>query len=106
MVNQPTPIKSQENSSMLNDPFNNSEKDDILERLKHPEQRSAHLQKNRNLRLRNTLNIIFILLAIVAMVGIACSFRSEHSMLWYAIGMIAVLVKMVEVVLRMGAAKK
>lgn len=91
---------------MLNNPFNKAEEDDILERLKHPERRPTPLQQNRNLRLRNTLNIIFILLAIVAMVGIACSFRSGHSMLWYAIGMIAVLVKMVEVVLRMGAVKK
>ena len=62
---------------------------------------------SRNLFLRNILNSIFILLAIVAMVGIVLTDTTEGSLTrWYAVGLFAVVVKMVEVVLRMAGNKR
>lgn len=82
---------------MLNDP--QTEKEDILERLRHPERRHESRKMSRNLFVRNILNGIFILLALVAIVGIVVA--KENVMIWYAIGLVAVVIKMVEVILRM-----
>lgn len=43
---------------------------DILERLRHPELEAERRRPSRNLYLRNVLNSVFILVAVVAMAGI------------------------------------
>ncbi len=62
---------------------------------------------DNRLFLRNILNSIFIILAILAMIGVLI-FNSGT--LWlsisYGVGIVAVLVKMVEVMLRMPGMKK
>ena len=88
---------------MLNTPQSNET--DILERLRHPERESERRKPSRNLFLRNILNGIFILLAIIAMVGIVASGQGGDMMLWYGLGLFAVIIKMVEVVLRMPGMK-
>lgn len=77
---------------------------DILEQLRHPEQRRQKQQMSRNLFIRNILNVLFIIVALVAMVGILVS--KEHIMVWYVVGLFAVMIKMVEVMLRMPGLKK
>lgn len=90
---------------MLHSPFDHD--NDILERLKHPEQEAERRKTNRNLFLRNILNSIFILLAIVAMVGIVLTDATDGGLIkWYGVGLFAVVVKMVEVVLRMPGNKR
>ena len=59
---------------------------------------------SRNLFIRNILNVLFIIVALVAMVGILVS--KEHIMVWYVVGLFAVMIKMVEVMLRMPGFKK
>ena len=46
------------------------EENDILERLKHPEREPERRKMTRNLFIRNVLNSVFILMALVAMVGL------------------------------------
>lgn len=88
---------------MLNNPFSN--KQDILERLRNPQKVEAEKnRKTKNLFVRNILNGIFILVALAAMIGILVDGR--HIMTWYAVGLFAVIIKMVEVVLRMPGLKK
>ena len=77
---------------------------DILEQIRHPEQRRQKQQMSRNLFIRNILNVLFIIVALVAMVGILVS--KEHIMVWYVVGLFAVMIKMVEVMLRMPGFKK
>ena len=77
---------------------------DILEQLRHPEQRRQKQQMSRNLFIRNILNVLFIIVALVAMVGILVS--KEHIMVWYVVGLFAVMIKMVAVMLRMPGFKK
>lgn len=77
---------------------------DILEQLRHPKQRRQKQQMSRNLFIRNILNVLFIIVALVAMVGILVS--KEHIMVWYVVGLFAVMIKMVEVMLRMPGFKK
>ena len=74
---------------MLNSPFDNDKS--ILERLKHPEMEARIRKAGMNLFIRNIQNSLFILLAIIAMDGI---------------GLYAVLIKMVEVVMRMPGLNK
>lgn len=87
---------------MLNTP--ETDREDILERLRHPEREGERRKMSRNLFLRNILNGVFILLALAAIVGI-CADKS-HSMMWYGVGLVAVVIKMVEVVLRMPHIRK
>lgn len=87
---------------MLNSPFNHEE--DIIERLKHPEKERARRQMSKNLFIRNLLNSLFILLAIIAMIGIVVT--DGNLMIWYGLGLFAVIIKMVEVMLRMPGIKK
>ncbi len=90
---------------MLQSPFDNEK--DILERLKHPEQEAEKRKISRNLFIRNILNSLFILIAVIAMIGIAVTGKDDtHLMTWYGLGLFAVVVKMVEVMLRMTGKSK
>ena len=90
---------------MLQSPFDNDK--DILERLKHPEQEADKRKISKNLFVRNILNILFILMAVIAMIGITVSDKEgSHLMTWYGLGLFAVVVKMVEVMLRMTGKSK
>lgn len=90
---------------MLHSPFDN--KNDILERLKHPEQEAEKRKISKNLFVRNILNSLFILMAVIAMIGIAASDKEgSQLMTWYGLGLFAVVVKMVEVMLRMTGKNK
>ena len=51
--------------------------------------------------LRNILNGVFILLAVVAMVGVLASKTSLMLHISYGVGLLAVIIKIVEVILRM-----
>ena len=90
---------------MLNNPLHD-EDNDILERLKHPEREAERHKMKKNLFIRNILNSIFILLAIVSMLGIVFSEKSGNMYIWYGLGLFAVMIKMVEVMLRMPGLKK
>lgn len=74
---------------------------DILERLRHPEREQEKRKISRNLFVRNILNGIFILLALVAMIGILLTPAGTGIMIWYGVGLFAVVVKMAEAVMRM-----
>ncbi len=64
-------------------------------------------QRGGHLMLRNVLNAVFMLMALVAMVGIVASSQgSPLMMVWYALGLVAVMVKMVEVMLRVPFMKR
>lgn len=64
-------------------------------------------QRGNHLMLRNVLNAVFMLMALVAMVGIVASPQgSTLIMVWYGLGLVAVLVKMVEVMLRVPFMKR
>lgn len=57
----------------------------------------------KNLFVRNILNALFILLSIISMVGIAMTMSEPEIPMWcYALAIIAVIVKMVEAVMRMS----
>ncbi len=88
---------------MINSSTNNTS--DWLERLKHHERKEPKRQRiTRNLFIRNILNALFIIVALVAMIGIIVA--KEHVMVWYSVGLFAVIIKMVEVMLRMPGIKK
>ena len=89
---------------MLNTPQH--DENDILERLRHPEREAERRKMSKNLFLRNILNSIFILIAIIAMVGIVFSDTMGNIYIWYGLGLFAVIIKMVEVMLRMPGLKK
>lgn len=60
----------------------------------------------RNLVIRNWLNGIFMLIAVAAMAGLLLFSNSEKAMMaCYALGLLAVVIKMVEVVMRMPGLK-
>jgi len=62
---------------------------------------------NRNLLMRNWLNGIFMLMAVGAMAGLMLFSKSKEGLMaCYAIGLLAVVIKMVEVVMRMPGLKK
>lgn len=82
------------------------ERPDILERLAHPEleaERARNFNKEtRLLKVRNILNLIFILLAFITMVSIGWYLTQDAIPSWcYLLGIIAVIVKMCEAALRM-----
>ncbi len=79
---------------------------DILERLRHPEREAARRNDQKLLFLRNVLNTVFILMAVIAMMGIVLCDGGEGLMKWYILGLIAVVVKMVEVALRMPGMRR
>ena len=75
---------------MLNSPFDNDKS--ILERLKHPEMEARKRKAGKNLFIRNILNSLFILLAIIAMVGILFADKGSSLTIWYGLGLFAVLI--------------
>lgn len=77
---------------------------DILRRLKHPEEENQRRRMSKNLFIRNILNGLFILVALVAMIGILVA--KNYLMVWYVVGLFAVMIKMVEVMLRMPGMRK
>ncbi|MFW5546062.1 MAG: hypothetical protein ACOCNS_01625 [Bacteroidales bacterium] len=82
------------------------EENDILERLEHPEREPERRKMTRNLFIRNILNSVFILMALVAMVGLLIVKQQPYLMWCYWLGLFAVIVKMVEVALRLPGMKK
>ncbi len=77
---------------------------DSLSERKSPMQRRREEQRQNRLFLRNILNVAFIIVALVAMVGILVA--KESVMTWYMVGLVAVIIKMVEVMLRMPGFRK
>lgn len=69
-----------------------------------PKRQLQEKRMTRNLFIRNILNALFIIIALIAMIGIIVA--KEHIMVWYTVGLFAVLIKMVEVMLRMPGLKK
>ena len=82
------------------------EENDILERLKHPEREPERRKMTRNLFIRNVLNSVFILMALVAMVGLLIVKQQPYLMWCYWLGLFTVIVKMAEVSLRLTGMKK
>ena len=74
---------------------------DILERLAHPEREQERRKMNRMLYIRNVLNSVFILLSVIAMIGIGLSWGDVTPSWCLIIALIAVIVKMAEAALRM-----
>ena len=74
---------------------------DILERLAHPEREQERRKMSRMLYIRNVLNSIFIILAVIAMIGIGLSWGDVTPSWCLIIALIAVIVKMAEAALRM-----
>ena len=74
---------------------------DILERLAHPEREQEGRKMSRMLYIRNVLNSVFILLSVIAMIGIGLSWGDVTPSWCLIIALIAVIVKMAEAALRM-----
>lgn len=80
---------------------------DILERLRHPEREQLRRRKSDNLFLRNILNGVFMLMAATTIVGLLVTWQSPTQPVWcYVLGLLAVVVKMVEALLRMPGMKQ
>ncbi len=87
--------------------LHDDQESDILERLAHPEREHERRRPDRLFFIRNIFNGIFILLAAVAMVGIVVTRLKGWNTDWcYALGLVAVLVKMGEALLRMPSLLK
>lgn len=82
----------------------NSPEDELLKKLQEKKQLRRKQRMTRNLFIRNILNALFMLVALIAMLGIVMN--KERAMVWYAVGLFAVIIKMVEVMLRMPGIKK
>ena len=74
---------------------------DILERLAHPEREQERRKMSRMLYIRNVLNSIFIILAVIAMIGIGLSWGDTTPPWCLYLALIAVIIKMAEAALRM-----
>ena len=74
---------------------------DILERLAHPEREQERRKMSRMLYIRHMLNSVFILLSVIAMIGIGLSWGDVTPSWCLIIALIAVIVKMAEAALRM-----
>ena len=80
---------------------------DILERLAHPEREHARKKMSRILLIRNILNILFMLTALATMICIGLHFNEPETPLWcYVLGIVAVIIKMCEALLRMPGITK
>lgn len=86
-----------------------SEEQEFLERLNNPEEatelRNSRQKENRILFLRNILNGLFMLLALVAMCGIGYSIYKHNDStynIFVGVGIVAVLIKMAEASIRMS----
>ena len=82
------------------------EQPDILERLRHPEREAQRRKDQKLLFLRNVLNSVFILMAVIAMVGIVLCEAGEGMMQWYMLVLVAAVVKMVGVAFRMSGMRR
>ncbi|MGN0087106.1 MAG: mechanosensitive ion channel protein MscS [Alloprevotella sp.] len=82
----------------------NTSSPDYLERLQHPEREPERKRNTGNLFLRNILNAVFMLLAAACMTGLLI--LPAYKTQCYIVGLIAVVIKMVEVILRMPGLKK
>lgn len=78
--------------------------DDVLEKLRQKRQMQRKQRATKNLFIRNILNALFMIVALIAMLGLVVN--KDRAMLWYAVGLFAVIIKMVEVMLRMPGIKK
>jgi len=86
------------------------EEQDFLDRLNAPTDQQAYeidseRKGRRELFLRNILNSIFMLMAVIAMAGIGYAMYKESQQIYtisIGIGLAAVLIKMVEATLRMS----
>lgn len=59
-------------------------------------------RQRRNLMIRNWLNGIFMLLAVVAIIGVCVFDAKDRRLFWsYGVGVLAVLIKMVEAIFRL-----
>ena len=74
---------------------------DILERLAHPEREQERRKMSRMLYIRNVLNSVFILLSVIAMIGIGLSWGDVTPSWCLIIALIAVIVQMAAAALRM-----
>lgn len=82
------------------------EQSSLLDRLYGKEHEERRHQQ-RNLYLRNWLNSIFIVIAALAMIGVVVFSDSElGTMACYCLALLAVVVKMVEVMIRMSGYKR
>ena len=82
----------------------NSNEPHILNSLRHTEREAQRWKKERKmLILRNILNAVFMLLAAVTMIGIWAF--PDYTNQWYIIGLVAVCIKIVEVMFRMPGMK-
>lgn len=86
------------------------EEQEFLDRLNAPEEQQAALsateQKERKiLFIRNILNCVFMLLAVVAMAGIGYALYKDSQQFYtisIGVGLTAVLIKMIEATMRMS----
>lgn len=79
---------------------------DTLVERKRQDLSRKHQTKNR-LFLRNILNGIFILLSLISIIGVILSPAGSRALMAsYMIGLVAILIKMVEVMLRMPGIRK
>lgn len=79
-----------------------AEKNETQNSIQEKQRMTDEMKAYKLLRLRNLLNIVFILLAIVAMIGIGIGLTQEEPSNWgYVVGVVAVLVKFAEAMLRM-----
>lgn len=62
--------------------------------------------QDKTLVIRNILNCIFIFIAVIAMLCIIFSDQIGNLYIGYGLGLFAIIVKMVEVVLRMPGLRK
>lgn len=88
-------------------PRTTADEPEALKKLREKREERLASRRSGNLRLRNALNAIFILMALVAMAGVtAAALRGASLTPWYSTALAAVLVKMAEVALRLPAMKK
>lgn len=79
-----------------------------LSPYRQPEQSEKEDRKSRRLWLiRNVLNLLFIIMAIITMVCIGMHFGEDETPMWcYLLGIIAVIIKMCESLLRMPGLRR
>lgn len=65
------------------------------------------IKESKNLKIRNLLNGLFILLSIIAMIGIGVTLNDPEIPVWcYGIAIVAVVIKMIEATMRMSGSTK
>lgn len=75
---------------------------DLQNRMAERDEERQRQKAKRNLILRNMLNAVFILLALITMTCIGLYWKEPETPAWcYQLGIVAVIVKMCEALLRM-----